>query len=125
MYSKKREVHGWIVPYHMQVCVKKVKSRITLLYFLLCVCPRLGVKWPPDTDFPKQPAGSYVGRYIQVCVCQTYVYNVCHSKCEKCDACESKNIKCACAFVLRKKKKKKKKCKIFGKSDRCIISMLY
>ena len=64
VYSRGREVHGWIVPYHIQVRVYLSSPRLPYI-FLVCVSSVRGIK----TGYEKK-GRVHVRRYIiQVCVC--------------------------------------------------------
>ena len=63
VYSRGREVHGWIVPYHIQVRVYLSSPRLPYI-FLVCVSSVSGKK----TGYEKK-GRVHVQRYIQVYVC--------------------------------------------------------
>ena len=53
VYSRGREVHGWIVPYHIQVRVYLSSPRLPYIFSGVCV-PGRGKK----TDYEKKKGGS-------------------------------------------------------------------
>ena len=67
VYSRGREVHGWIVPYHIQVCVYLSSPRLPYI-FLVCVSSVRGKK----TGYEKKGrvhVRRYTYKYVCVCVC--------------------------------------------------------
>ena len=64
VYSRGREVHGWIVPYHIQVRVYLSSPRLP--YIFSGVCPRLGVK---KLITKKKGEGPRSKVYTSMCVC--------------------------------------------------------
>ena len=79
VYSRGREVHGWIVSYHIQVCVYLSSPRLPYI-FLVCVSSVSGKK----TGYEKKREGPRSKVYTSMCVCVCmYVYAcVCLYKCE-------------------------------------------
>ena len=66
VYSRGREVHGWIVPYHIQVCVYLSSPQLPYIIPGVCVCPRLRVK---KLIMKKKREGPRSKVYTSMCVC--------------------------------------------------------
>ena len=65
VYSRGREVHGWIVPYHIQVRVYLSSPRLPYI-FLVCVSSVRGKK---KLDTKKREGPRSKVYYVCVCVC--------------------------------------------------------
>ena len=73
VYSRGREVHGWIVPYHIQVRVYLSSPRLPYI-FLVCVSSVSGKK----TGYEKKREGPRSKVYTSMCVCVcVFSYFVC------------------------------------------------
>ena len=69
VYSRGREVHGWIVPYHMQICVSVKSTYYHILFYWCCICPRLCSKKYSVCVKKKSECVCVKCIYKYVCVC--------------------------------------------------------
>ena len=99
VYSRGREVHGWIVPYLIQVRVYLSSPRLPYIY-LVCVSSVRGNK----TGYEKKGESTFEGIYKYVCVCVCVHVRVCVCLC----VCV-----CMCVYVCVCKNKELLKTKKF------------